>query len=407
MRPGSALLLTPTMPAAAGNGLAMRAGLLLEGLARAFDVDVLVVPVFGGAIESDGFVRAHARRICTLELDHHTDPVAELTSRLQTPEGRARAQAVHPLPALSRAATMAAAAAVAQCADSHALVVAMRMYLCPFLDLVLDRLERPPIVIDVDDIESATQRALGNEAEAERYARTESHYLPLVELVTTCSREDAGELAGRLGLDAVTPIPNAVRLAPDASASPVGLSGGFPPTVLFVGNLSYEPNVDGARWLCRSVLPLLGDVRVALVGSRPTEAVRALASDPRVTVVADVDSVSEWYAAASIAVVPVRRGGGSRIKLIEAFAHHRPVVATTLGAHGMPWPESHTPVLLADSAAQFAAACRALLNDPPLARRRAQAGHELVARYATVDVVVPRIAEIMRSVSHPAATPAR
>lgn len=391
MPPASALFVTPTMPAAAGNGLAMRAGLLLEGLAKVFDVDVLVVPVFSGSAAPGEFVRARTRRVSILDLEPEADPLAELTKRLHTPEGRARARALHPLPTLCQTATTAAAARVAAWADGQKLVVAMRTYLCPFLDVVLDRAGHPPIVIDVDDIESTTQRALGHGVQAERYERVEEHYLPLADLVTTCSQDDAAELTARLSLDAVSTVPNAVGVPPEPLPRRREID------LLFVGNLSYEPNVDAACWLCNSVLPLLGDVRVALVGSRPTEAVRALRGDPRVTLAADVDSVSAWYEAASVAVVPVRLGGGSRIKLIEAFAHRRPVVATTVGAHGMPWPASETPVVLADGAAQFADACRMLLDDPALAQRRAQAGQDLVRSYASIDVVATQIAKTMSS----------
>ena len=81
--------------------------------------------------------------------------------------------------------------------------------------------------------------------------------------------------------------------------------------LLFVGTMSYAPNAEAARWLVGEVLPLLGDVRVAIVGARPPEDVRALARNDHVTVAADVDDLSPWYASAHVAAVPVLHGGGS------------------------------------------------------------------------------------------------
>jgi tetratricopeptide (TPR) repeat protein len=170
--------------------------------------------------------------------------------------------------------------------------------------------------------------------------------------------------------------------------------------LLLVGNLSYPPNIEAACWLCHSVLPLLGDVRVAIVGGRPSAEVRALASDARVTVAPDVEDVTPWYAAAAVAVVPVLRGGGSRIKLIEALAHGRPVVSTPAGAHGLPWGAGSPEILqLAETPAGFAAACQTLLADPRQAAELGARGAELVHETATVEVVAPRIAELAGSVA--------
>src|SRR5438309_11216207 len=127
-----------------------------------------------------------------------------------------------------------------------------------------------------------------------------------MEAVIACSRADAEFL----GATAV--IPNAIRMPPlaDTPREPDH-------DLVFVGNLSYAPNVEAAGWLCHEVVSRLGDdVRVAIVGSNPHPDVRALAGDARVTVAPNVPDVTSWYARSSVAVVPVQRGGGSRIKLI-------------------------------------------------------------------------------------------
>jgi glycosyltransferase involved in cell wall biosynthesis len=380
------LFLTPVMPAEGGNGLAMRAGLLLEGLARAGPVRVVVVPVFGHPGPPTALADRFAASVDVLALDPNPDPIADLTARLGTPEGRARAGALHPLPVLCRTATLAASNAVAKASQGVALVLAMRLYLAPLLDVLLDGPERPALVLDVDDVESLTQRDLGNLEEASRFERLESVYLPLLDRVIACSRDDADHLADLHELRATVVVPNAIRPPAPAADRPLA-----PHDLLFVGNLSYRPNADGARWLCREVLPRLEGSTVALVGSRPRPDVVELAADRGVTVAADVPDVAPWYRSASVAVVPIRAGGGTRIKVLEALAHRRPVVATTAGGRGLELAGSDGPILTADTADAFAAACRRLLDDPALASRLGERGAEAVLATRSVDAVAPLV----------------
>jgi glycosyltransferase involved in cell wall biosynthesis len=139
------------------------------------------------------------------------------------------------------------------------------------------------------------------------------------------------------------------------------------------------------------VLPRLPGTTAALVGSRPGPEVRALGADPRVTVAADPPDVGPWYRSASVAVVPIRAGGGTRIKALEAFAHCRPVVATSVGARGLGLAGSDGPILTADDAPGFSAACRRLLDRPALASGLAKRGAEIVLATRTVDAVSPLV----------------
>ena len=257
---------------------------------------------------------------------------------------------------------------------------------------MLDRRDRPVLVLDVDDVESVFHHRWGQAEEAERYERLEAHYLPLVDHVLACSDVDARWLSTRYRLPRVTAVPNAVRL-------PRGGSGSAPAhDLLFVGNLGYQPNIAGAEWLCRvvAVHPVLADATVALVGSGPGPAVRALASPGRVIVAADVPAVGPWYASSRVAVVPLPAGGGTRLKVIEAMAHRRPVVSTSAGAEGLNFGRVESPLVIADSAGDFATACRRLLDDPAEAAARAVAGHDWVRQHATVKVIGPRMAALLR-----------
>jgi len=360
------LLVVPVMPAEGGNGLAMRAGLLLEGLARAGDVDLLVAPVFGDP-----------------------GPASPLASRLAAN-----------VDALSREAP-AGAGVVARKAATAGLVLVMRLYLAPLLDELLDSGERPTLAIDVDDVESATRRELGHTGEAERFAQLEAHYLPLVDWTLACSRPDADQLTD-LGAKRVDVVPNAVR--PPAQIAPAPRAG-TGSDLIFVGNLSHAPNVEAAAWLVAEVLPLLPDVTVALVGSAPDPAVRRLEGGG-VTVAADVPDVGPHYANSRMAVVPIRAGGGSRIKVLEAYAHGRPVGATTAGVRGTELGDGHGPALVADDAAGFASVCRRILGDPELAAELGRRGVAAVAADGSVDVVADRIANAAAAAFAPVNSPA-
>jgi glycosyltransferase involved in cell wall biosynthesis len=145
--------------------------------------------------------------------------------------------------------------------------------------------------------------------------------------------------------------------------------------LVFVGSMNYVPNVDGAQFFVREVLPLIAAeisaVTVSIVGARPTASVRRLADDPRVRVTGFVDDVRPYYAAAAAAIVPLRIAGGVRLKILEAMALGMPIVSTGIGAEGLDLAEGKD-LLLADTAPQLAAAAVRLLRDAALRQRLAQ-----------------------------------
>jgi glycosyltransferase involved in cell wall biosynthesis len=154
--------------------------------------------------------------------------------------------------------------------------------------------------------------------------------------------------------------------------------------VLFVGSFNYGPNLDGARWLLDEVLPVLEervpDVQVRLVG-RSADAVPVRSG--RVTAAAHVPDLSADLAAAALSVVPLRHGSGSRIKILESFAHGIPVVSTTVGAEGLAVQRGEH-LLVADDAVGFADACASVLQDSALAHRLTASAHaRYMERYST------------------------
>jgi polysaccharide biosynthesis protein PslH len=154
-----------------------------------------------------------------------------------------------------------------------------------------------------------------------------------------------------------------------------------PRHLVFTGSMDWLPNEDGMLYFVRHVLPRIRrdepSATLSIVGRAPTPAVVRLGAEYGIEVTGPVDDVRPHMAAAAIYVVPLRIGGGTRLKIFEAMAMGKPVVSTTVGAEGLPL-EPGTHVLLADSADDFAAAVVRLFRDDAARTRIGEAGRGLV-----------------------------
>jgi polysaccharide biosynthesis protein PslH len=152
------------------------------------------------------------------------------------------------------------------------------------------------------------------------------------------------------------------------------------PSIVFVGTLHYLPCVDAAERLVLGILPLLRkqipDLQIWIVGREPSPAVFALAR-VGVFVEGSVPDVRPYYERAAVAVVPLRAGGGSRLKILEAMALGRPVVSTTVGAEGINVRHGEN-ILLADDDREFAAAILKVMSDDVLRRKLIRNARRLV-----------------------------
>ncbi len=166
--------------------------------------------------------------------------------------------------------------------------------------------------------------------------------------------------------------------APSAGAS---LSGTRPKHLVFTGSMDWLPNEDGMLFFCREVLPRIRHsepgVTLSIVGRAPTPAVRRLAETAGVDVTGRVDDVRPHVADAALYVVPLRIGGGTRLKIFEAMSMGKAVVSTTIGAEGLPVTHDRD-VVIADDASDFADAIVGLLRDAPRRERLAAAARQLV-----------------------------
>jgi glycosyltransferase involved in cell wall biosynthesis len=173
-----------------------------------------------------------------------------------------------------------------------------------------------------------------------------------------------------------------------------------PHRMVFTGSMDWMPNEDAILWFARDVLPMIRrrvpEVSLAVVGRRPGSKVIQLSrSAPEIAVTGRVEDVRPYLAEAAVFVVPLRIGGGTRIKIYEAMASGIPVVSTTVGAEGLR-VEPGRHILLADTPEAFADAVLWLLFNPSAAAQMATAAKALVTENNDWKIVSRQFAEICR-----------
>lgn len=156
------------------------------------------------------------------------------------------------------------------------------------------------------------------------------------------------------------------------------------PVVMFLGSMDWEANVDGVEYFCREIWPAVKAqvpaARFRIVGRRPGNRVRRLTADPSVEVTGDVPTVVDQLREAAVFVVPLRVGGGTRLKIYEAMAAGRATVSTTIGAEGLDVNDG-CDIILADEPETFAKATATLLLDSEWRRAIAHAAAAQAARF--------------------------
>lgn len=153
--------------------------------------------------------------------------------------------------------------------------------------------------------------------------------------------------------------------------------------LVFAGAMDWLPNIDGARFFISRILPLIRRARpqanLVLAGRSPSAEILAFAAaDPAIQVTGTVPDIRPYLWNSTVAIVPLRIGGGTRLKIYEAMAAGVPVVSTGVGAEGLVVADGEN-ISIADDPEAFAARCLELLDDGTLRRSRATAGLQLVS----------------------------
>ena len=337
-------MLVPQVPYPPRQGAAIRNYHFLRWLAARHDVSLL-------AYGSDPEAPAHLRDLCA--------EVAVVSPGRRTTGTRLRDLVASGLPDLALRLYSPALAAELErrLAGSRFDVVQVE---CLETSLAWMRVRRraalgaqaPRAIFDDHNAEYALQwRAFANDLgkpprwpaaaysllQSAKLRRYERLLCSMAERVVAVSHEDAAALR-RLGLrDTPAVIPNGV----DCSYFAFRAVEPCPPSqrILFTGAMGYRPNVDAVVWFATRVLPLVRrdvpDATFVIVGANPAPAVRRLTSEPGVVVTGAVEDVRPYLAGCGAFVVPLRVGGGTRLKVLEAMAAGVPLVSTTLGCSGI------------------------------------------------------------------------
>ena len=369
---GRALLLTHVFPDPQGVGLARRGWRWACELAARHELEIVLITHHGGELVPPvplpgalRIVRLTGAPIAPRRLGDWFDPDAASAVALGALGG--------PRPAR---------------------IIVFRFYLHDMAALLPPEW-RPMVEMDCDDLESATRWSLAAlalrrgrfrtaracMAQAVGYARLERRLLPSYAKVHVSAFEDAARLRRLPGMSAVQASPN--KIVPEPGLVPTAAQAGGR-TLLFVGALFYPPNEDAMLWFAEAVLPELRrrvpDVRVVAAGRAEAHLQQQLAQHG-ITYAHSPADLRPLYAEATAVIAPVRGGGGTKLKVLEAWQHGRPLVATSHAARGLD-VEAGRHLLLADRPRDFARHCADVLTDAALAAALVrEAGALLHARY--------------------------
>jgi glycosyltransferase involved in cell wall biosynthesis len=260
--------------------------------------------------------------------------------------------------------------------------------------------EDVPIIGDTHNVEFDVLRRIARDADSpwrrlyaraqlEPTRREEGRVARAVDLLLATSDRDRRVFEEELGAPNVELIPNAIDLAEFAFSERASTS----PTILFPGLMSYYPNQQAVRWFLDRVFPLIvrqvPESTFVIAGAAPPRWMIARAAG-RVVVTGAVADMRPYLEQASLCVVPLLMGGGTRVKILEAQAFGRPVVSTTVGAEGIHAREEEA-ILIADEPEAFARRVVDVLTNPELAARLAVGGRRFVVEHHDWDQIGVRL----------------
>jgi glycosyltransferase involved in cell wall biosynthesis len=218
-----------------------------------------------------------------------------------------------------------------------------------------------------------------SQGQFERMLRYEAEVCRAAKKIIAVSGVDALAMHSLYGANRVCSVPTGVDIGyfapPPAAASTNDL--------VFIGAMDWRPNADGLHWFTGHVLPLIRarrpDCTLSIVGRNPGPDVAQLAaSHRRIHVTGTVDDVRPYLWQSAVSIVPLRIGGGTRLKIYEAMAAKIPVVSTSVGAEGLDVRDGEN-IAIADSPRDFAQACIDLLDNQEARRRMAANAWEMIA----------------------------
>ena len=375
-----ALFLSPEAPYPPIGGGPLRSASLLEYLAARFSVHSIVFREPGAPDPARAIPAGRIERLDVLELPFHSKrPVARVLRNWR------RLIRARP-PLLDRFSGFDLALERVLADQTYETAVIEHFWCAPYVRQIRPHSKR--VILDLHNIESAWHASLAarmgplHAFALHRFAaasrRLERHWLPEFDSILVTSTQEEQRVRNLAPGARTVVYPNAL---PELRA-PERLERD---EIVFSGNLEYPPNILAIRFFRDRIWPALRTrpgLRWRIIGKNP-EAVRHLvAGDSRIQLTGFVDDAVAELAAAQVAVIPLLAGSGTRVKILEAWAAGTPVVATTLGAEGLPGRDGEH-LLVADTAERFQAAVSKLLDSPSERRRIGAAGRMLYEKRFT------------------------
>ncbi len=354
------LYLSPVQPADSGSGLAMRALAVLHALLEHYEVCLLVIDPWTSSTKVSVNIPESVKIIV---------PPAKLFTNLGSTPMRFSPRE---WPTLTIDQTDYMGKLNQQFSFDQ--VHVFRLYMAPFASMFVGKIS---CHLDLDELESKTRyrhahvsNLSGDHKSKERhtidarfYEAAERAWLQKFDLVYVCSELAKAELSREYERLAIHVLPNTVDVPAGNPKNPS--ADNF--VILFIGNMGYYPNQDAVAFLNEQIVPNLRsqlkrpfEIRVIGSGNVPSAWTENL--EPEINWLGYVRNLTPEYHDSHMVVVPIRSGGGTRIKILEAFAHSRPVVTTSIGAEGLSI-ESEVHCLVADSAISIAQACVRIEKD--------------------------------------------
>ncbi|MCS7025297.1 MAG: glycosyltransferase family 4 protein [Bryobacteraceae bacterium] len=367
----SILFLSPEAPYPLAGGGCYRTASLLEFLARRYDLDLVLFAVAGASDPEASLPRGLARNVFKLRLPAHSKRWAPRVAR----NVLRLARGIPPL--VDRYGHLEAQLKDLLQGRRYDLGWIEHFWCAPYWEVLKPACRQ--MVLDLHNLESewfdrAAEIASGPLAMAyRRFAARclslERKWIPRFDHVLVPSERELAKI----------PYPH-VRVYPNSIPWVVQPPSRPDQSIVFSGNLEYRPNQDAVRFFARNVWPRLRrrwpNLIWRIVGKNPAGVARELAGDPRIVLTGPVADATTELAQSQVAIVPVRSGSGTRVKILEAWAAGLPVVSTALGAEGLQAiPGVH--FLTADSAEDFLTAISLLLEAKPERMRLGSAGRRL------------------------------
>jgi glycosyltransferase involved in cell wall biosynthesis len=271
--------------------------------------------------------------------------------------------------------------------------------ICDFLSASLNfpnRLETPSVLFQ-HNVETALWRRMASteanpgkriafQIEAAKMARYERQALGRFHHIIAVSEHDRQQMLALAPECDITVVATGVDTKKYAVVPPATAA---PPRIVFTGSMDWEPNLDAVTYFCRDIFPRVRSefptAIFQIVGRNPHPRVKQLASQ-HVQVTGTVSSVSEYLRDATLVIVPLRIGGGTRLKIFEAMAMGKALISTSIGAEGLD-VQSGRDLILADDPFSFAEAILSLLRDGVLRQKYEQAAAKLAVQYDWANVV--------------------